>query len=708
MLRWLVVKNFVHFESETKLDFKDGPNFLIGRNSTGKSALLELIRRCLSDELNATKTSSLCDDTNPAYAFCLYENGGKWKEDNEFKSLLIGIFVEQSKGPQEHDIYKVAIVDSGTGEYTIFAKHTTGNETSRHIGPILSTEVSFLGNIPSGDYYNKVINKVKETEDVDRAKNSSGPNPGANIDALLENMIPQFAATMPHRGISPVMVSSSIVHHDAEDLCKKTCKKANCLKELLCDKENINVDLANWIFQMICSDKYQFHINENTGEINFTSHGRPLPLIRVPEGVFEAKQLSLLLAHKGIKTLLLEEPFRGMHNEMVKKFTTLVLQGITDKVVVIVSHAQGFISPWSLRRTYICRKYVSDREKVVHDVKKFPESFSKYGECTEMKTVLFASYVVFVEGETDKIILEALFNQILRDEGHSHDYLSSQSTGQIGELLVWLSQNHKMSKKQVKNALSQVEIVKLHGDKSGHCKHKFCDDLGICNVLLLDKNAILATTTPSPLKEQATLTMKNSTAIKENATSSSATPSTLKKKATSTTTTSSAMKKKTNLTTTTSSAFTEKAAFTTTTSSANKDKAALSTTTYCLKEIYIGKRQLPGNLINLNIQENKDWNEKYKDIKSFLADDGIYVWKAGDIEDVMLSSVNPDNSIFTEIGLDKLNGKDKKEHRKKWKSELKTKETEKVEALALATIDCDLKKSEIAAFVAFVVQKCTV
>ena len=703
MLRWLVVKNFVHFENETKLDFKHGPNFLIGRNSTGKSVLLELIRRCLSDKLNATKTSSLCDDNNPAYAFCLYENGEK-RNENEFKSLLIGLFVEKSKGNHEHDIYKVAVVDTGAAEYTIFAKHTTENETSWHIGPIISTDVSFLNNIPSWDYYNKVIDIVKKSED-EHAKNTSWTNSGTTIDDLLEDMMPQFAATMPHRGISPVMVSSSIVHHDAEDLCKTTFQKANCFKELLYNKENINVDLANWIFQMICSDKYQFHINENTGEINFTSHGRPLPLIRVPEGVFEAKQLSLLLAHKRIKTLLLEEPFRGMHNEMVKKFTALVLQGITDKVVVIVSHAQGFISPWSLRRTYISRKYLSDREKVVHDVKKFPESLSKYGECAEMKTVLFASYVVFVEGETDKIILEALFNQILRDEGQSHDDKSSQSTGQIGELLVWLSQNHKMSKKQVNYALSQMEIVKLHGDKSGHCKHKFCDDLGICNVLLLDKNAILATTTPPPLKEQATLTMKNPSSIKENATSSPATPSALKKKTTSTTTTSSAMKKRTDLTTTTSSAFTEKAALTTTTSSANRDKTTTSTTTYVLKEIYIGKRQLPYNLINLKIQGNKDWNQKYKDIKNFLADDGIYVWKAGDIEDVMLSSVDKDSSIFTQMGLDKLNGK---EHRKKWKSELKAKDTEKVEALALATIDCDLNKSEIAAFVAFVVQKCTV
>lgn len=88
MLKAIAFKNFVHFKNKTVIIFDDSirrqsgnsnvdgrPNFLnifVGANFSGKSTVLELIRRCMTEEVNASVTSS-CDDNLVAYAFCKFD-----------------------------------------------------------------------------------------------------------------------------------------------------------------------------------------------------------------------------------------------------------------------------------------------------------------------------------------------------------------------------------------------------------------------------------------------------------------------------------------------------------------------------------------------------------------------------------------------------------------------------------------------------------
>lgn len=64
MLRGMVLKNFVNFKERYFFDFSkigNGPYIFVGASSTGKTAALELIRRCMGDKLN----SSLTNRCNP-------------------------------------------------------------------------------------------------------------------------------------------------------------------------------------------------------------------------------------------------------------------------------------------------------------------------------------------------------------------------------------------------------------------------------------------------------------------------------------------------------------------------------------------------------------------------------------------------------------------------------------------------------------------
>lgn len=69
MIRSISLHNFVHFNEEQRLVFEEGTNFIIGGNSTGKTAMLELIRRCYSNNVNRS-TSSVLDKNKLAYAVC--------------------------------------------------------------------------------------------------------------------------------------------------------------------------------------------------------------------------------------------------------------------------------------------------------------------------------------------------------------------------------------------------------------------------------------------------------------------------------------------------------------------------------------------------------------------------------------------------------------------------------------------------------------
>lgn len=70
------MKNFVQFKNRFIFDFsktKQGPIIFVGASSTGKTTVLELIRRCMDRKLNSSLTNRY-DDSELAYVFCEFRN----------------------------------------------------------------------------------------------------------------------------------------------------------------------------------------------------------------------------------------------------------------------------------------------------------------------------------------------------------------------------------------------------------------------------------------------------------------------------------------------------------------------------------------------------------------------------------------------------------------------------------------------------------
>ena len=198
---------------------------------------------------------------------------------------------------------------------------------------------------------------------------------------------------------------------------------------------------------------------------------KEIPLLKCPEGLLEAKQLAIVLANKRFKTILIEDPERGMHPQMVRKMRDLVLRTVKGKTIVSVSHNTAMVAKWTLAcpeqatetfksRTFICRE-INDGGMLSHVVHAFPTNFSQMAMKEEFKAILFAKRVIFVEGETDKFILEHLFDNLV---------LKSDSI-------------------EEKQMLTSVYIVQL----SGNVKFLFdlCRLIGIKSIGIEDRDRIL-------------------------------------------------------------------------------------------------------------------------------------------------------------------------------------------------------------------------
>ncbi|KAK3100388.1 hypothetical protein FSP39_019182 [Pinctada imbricata] len=100
MLRYIAFENLINFNDRQCLEFEEGVNFLVGANSTGKSSILELIRRCHSINLSSSVTN-LLDDSKPGYIISRYEGLSDVFETNESfdtDRAILCLFQERKAG----------------------------------------------------------------------------------------------------------------------------------------------------------------------------------------------------------------------------------------------------------------------------------------------------------------------------------------------------------------------------------------------------------------------------------------------------------------------------------------------------------------------------------------------------------------------------------------------------------------------------------
>lgn len=433
MLKTIALKNFVRFKNKTVISLdvstrrqagnsnanggpisgtRSRPNYLnifVGANFSGKSAVLELIRRCMTEDINASVSSSAVEG-QVAYAFCEF--------DMDSKKIICGII----KDRDANKVYKIIFSSEKPNAFKVFSPS--------NLSPLYECQNS--GNIQT------ILTDEDKVDEIDRILeriNTAHRKNTIVLDKDIEStwdlwvsITKQYVTTFPLRGIGSIQWSKSKKIKDGTENYAAASKRAEIISDLLSDENMgfINAEEEKKIFKYL-TDSEDFEFQKRDDRIEVKHNGKPFPLLKISEGIFEAKSTSLLLAHKQFKTLCLEDPDRGMHPQMIERLKSVLYRIGFKKTIIVVTHSPYFIDSTTIDNTHMF--FRTKDEPSVCSVLNIGQSeeLSKVADIEIKRTVLFATRVLLVEGATDREVVQG----ILTENEESKEDFTYISTNQI-------------------------------------------------------------------------------------------------------------------------------------------------------------------------------------------------------------------------------------------------------------------------------------
>lgn len=511
MLRGMVLENFVHFKERFFLNFsktKHCPNFFVGASSTGKTAVLELIRRCMDKKLNSSVTNRFSENET-AYVFCEFDKIGEYgptvisgmivdmTQDDEEETSSRNLNEDDKEDDEEDEewIKKVEVDKEDTmfhkvimyfygGKIKFCSKTYLKKKIDDRIvdlkmnvtlgqdlldGILDDTGQTFLidseEKISKGikDLFNGAFAKKVSVEIRKLQKENKTYNRYPKVWEELEN---KFVGVLSMRGLGTFQWTKSrlIVDEFKSNNYNQTCAQAEIIGELI-GSDNINKEKEEQIFDFLTGgNKFLFRKTKDSKIV--VKSNREFPLLKTSVGIIEAKQFSLLMADETLQTVCLEEPDRGMHPQMIQRMKEVLHHESSNKTIIVVTHSPYFIDSMSLRHTF----FFSRKNDVAFAVNIYDKlktnKYFKIVKLEDMKAILFSSKVLFVEGITDKIVLEAIIR-----------HLKQRSSKTYEDILPILSH----------------EICFMGGKELKENVSEFCNRLNINFCLVLDRNAFIET-----------------------------------------------------------------------------------------------------------------------------------------------------------------------------------------------------------------------
>lgn len=460
MLKTIALENFVHFKDKTVIDFytprrvkqskenlpkeattsnasankkqsscaqnivpNDGNalNIFVGANFCGKSTVLELIRRCMTDEINVSVTNSF-DKKSVAYVFCQFDL-------SPYEEVISGIIKE----PGNDLNYKVFIYRDENGTF-IRSKSSESNNTFGGLVQETDDKQAIYSILENGSISN--INRI-----LDMIKCFKPGEYCLPVQPSWKTIEDKYVSTLPLRGIEIVQWTRSekIKKEHKESNYKTACERAEVISTLLSEKQrgDINEELEGDIFRFITYPEI-FHFKEKEGLLYVQHNESEFPLLKTSEGILEAKLASLLLAHKDIQTLCLEDPDRGMHPQMIERLRTVLYREASKKTIIVVTHCPYFIDAITINKTHVFfrkKTTIDSYECSVRNAGRNKE-LSKVSDIETLRMLLFATKVLLVEGPTDREVVQGIFteykyNLLERGENRMDDLFNDITTYQI-------------------------------------------------------------------------------------------------------------------------------------------------------------------------------------------------------------------------------------------------------------------------------------
>lgn len=479
MLRRVHLDNFVKFKSPETIDFAEGqsPYIFVGENGSGKSSLLEGVRRCLSYTTSTTK-SSVFDERRPSFYICKFDTSNC--SDMNCGVMFTGIIRQET----ENTIYKFG----STRTQLLINRYYKDEKCSQFVEETTEFTKKFFCELES----NKLdVNKIFERQYTEAEENE--------LEIRLRALENYIILTFPSRSIGPLQWTKS--KKITSDLQIKNYieagERAEILDYFLNNQTEFDVTLEQTIFgDLTGHSEVEFKMEND--RINVRSRSSLLPgaqyaLLKLPEGILEAKHFSILMSNKKFLTIVLEEPDRGMHPQMVERMLA-VIQKQSDKLVILTTHNTSFVNPLTITRLVIFKHIEDHTETVLGNkigniklprMKNFPEgtlSMITLRTVTKdhLADLLFAKRILFCEGDSDYLFLSALKEKVMKRAG-SIEYV-------FGNIL----KDHSIDILQ--KVCVSLQIISMAGWSNAELMHKLCsnDYLKLDDhYFVCDKDAIL-------------------------------------------------------------------------------------------------------------------------------------------------------------------------------------------------------------------------
>lgn len=518
MLRRVFLYNFVNFLDPTTVEFKENesPYIFVGENGSGKSSFLEGIRRCLPLSASTTR-STVFDKEKPGFYICKFSTANispsDLKDLSDYKCIFTGI-VTKFEG-NNHIYYKFI---STEGELMI-EKHCD-TEKCCDTGKCFQYSNSenawiffdCLDKNPE-ECFEKIV-----TIDFSEIKASDN-----SLDQKLHVLRKYVILTFPLRSIGPLQWSKSekIALELRQNNYLEAGKRAEIIRYFLDNPAEFDLDAEQAIFRDLTSNigiEFQLNTSADASTIfvrsteNSVLPGAEYSLLKLPEGILEAKHFSVLMSHKTFCTVMLEEPDRGMHPQMIQRMLAIIQKYSEKKLVILTTHNTCLVNPFTITRLAIFKKIKKTKDAKEHteivlgtevaNIKVPPEPTVSPGDEEEyrMKTlrilthdhiadVIFARRILFCEGDSDFLFLTALKEKIMKGSVGIKHVLELVNQGKYERELKEAINNDLENLQRV---CISLQIMSINGWNNAQLMHRTCNVLKLhCHYFVCDKDAVI-------------------------------------------------------------------------------------------------------------------------------------------------------------------------------------------------------------------------
>lgn len=503
MLRRIFLENFVEFKQKQTITFEENgsPNIFVGENGSGKSSLLEGIRRCLSSATSTTR-SSVYDDKKSSYFVCMYDTSKCSEVAIKSACLFTGIlktadgnYYKFLSTPSELFIHKY----STTSTQSEFQSINT--ELARQMNADLQTNKLYPDRITNNTFLEL----------------SDPPRQDSNVDERLKLLETYVVLTLPLRSIGPLQWSRSIriAENKRDENYLEASQRSEIIMYFLGHQNDFDVKKENEYFTgLIGRADIEFCLDDQQSILVKSSQtklpGGKFALLKMPEGILEAKYFSILMASKTFQTVIVEEPERGMHPQMIERMLALIQKESSTKMIVITTHNPCFVKPSTISHLTIfkrlrpqtgdstnkkCTEIIPDLSHIFREDKNKPTQ--NISDQPGMKTLrlltrdhltefIFAQRILFCEGDSDFLLLTALKELIMK---------LSLGTYRVLQLIFKKSDFgpvHLDIITSLQKVLVSIQIINMNGWNNASKMHRLCKGLKVDDhFFVCDKDSIV-------------------------------------------------------------------------------------------------------------------------------------------------------------------------------------------------------------------------